>query len=438
MSASAKSNDPILKLLIAARQQITDGNLRDAALSLNQAQKIWPNDARIFILGAHMAEKSGNVEGAFTSLRRAVALAPNYSPAELELALLHSRQDQHDEAIRHAEVVREREPNNIIVLGHYIDIARQAMRADLAIPAIRRALELVPNDEMLMRLLATDLQRTGQKDEAFEYLNRLIELNPKDEGLLVARVKHYFKQERPTLALKDTNTLIELQPGNSTYAYYSAIANGVTPERQPEEMNRDIFDGMAETFDQHLVRGLGYQLPKIVAEKILRRFPNKSLSVLDLGCGTGLLGVCLGRLDGFLIGVDISKKMVEQAAKHGLYDRFHLVNIHDALRETPGDIYEVITALDVFIYIGDLKEAIPNALRILLPAGDLYFSCEAAPDDGPDLVLQGNGRYQHKRSHIQALCQQAGFESVEIEDMVLRSETGEPVNGFLVVARKAA
>ena len=76
--------------------------------------------------------------------------------------------------------------------------------------------------------------------------------------------------------------------------------------------------------------------------------------------------------------------------------------------------------------------------RSLLPAGDLYFSCETAPEDGPDLVLQPNGRYAHKRSHVHALCRQAGFESVEIEDLVLRYEAGEPVQGFVVTARKSA
>ena len=199
-----------------------------------------------------------------------------------------------------------------------------------------------------------------------------------------------------------------------------------------------MFDAMAETYDQDMVRGLGYQLPKIVAEKIYRRFPTKALSVLDLGCGTGLLGVCLGRLDGFLIGVDISTKMIEQAARHGFYDRFHTVNMLDALRETPAEVYEVITALDVFIYTGNLGATVPNAHRILMPAGDLYFSCEIAPEDGPDFVLQANGRYAHKRSHVLALCKEAGFEDVQIEDLVLRHEAGEPVNGFLVTAHKAA
>jgi predicted TPR repeat methyltransferase len=51
-------------------------------------------------------------------------------------------------------------------------------------------------------------------------------------------------------------------------------------------------------FDQHLVGGLGYRLPKLVAERILQWHADRKLNVLDLGCGTGLLGVCLGRIDG--------------------------------------------------------------------------------------------------------------------------------------------
>ena len=130
--------------------------------------------------------------------------------------------------------------------------------------------------------------------------------------------------------------------------------------------------------------------------------------------------------------------MIEQAARHGVYSRFHTVNLHDALQATPEGLYHVMTALDVFIYAGDVTEALPNAQRILRPDGVLYFSCEAAPEDGPDLVLQANGRYAHKRSHIEALCQQAGFDSIDVQALVLRQEAGQPVPGFLVTAHKPA
>lgn len=195
---------------------------------------------------------------------------------------------------------------------------------------------------------------------------------------------------------------------------------------------------MAEFYDLHMVRSLKYQLPKQVGDKILARHPDKKINVLDLGCGTGLLGVCLGRLDGALVGVDPSMKMIEQAARHNVYDRFHTVNLHDALRETPDALYQVIAALDVFIYAGDVAQAIPNAHRVLAAGGMMVFSFETAPDQGADLVLQPSGRYAHKRSHVQALCEAAGFASVAIEDTVLREENHQPVNGFVVTAYKAA
>ncbi len=438
MSASATSHDPIRQLLETASRQIQNNELREAAETLNKAQMTWPNDARIFMMAGLMAEKSGNIPAAFDALRRCVALDPNWSPGELQLALLYARRGMYDKAIMHAERLAKREPNNALVLGHLVDFAHATGNLELAVRELRRGLEYLPKDVQMRTLLASDLQVQGQRAEALRLWDELIADDPKNEQALLGRVTTLIEAGKASAATRDTTTLLELSPGNTIYAYYSAIAHGVTPEHQPPELNRAMFDDMAATYDQHVVRGLRYQLPKIVAEKIIQRFPTKSLSVLDLGCGTGLLGVCLGRLDGFLIGVDISHAMIAQAGSHGLYDRFHTVNILDAVRETPDNQYEVITALDVFIYTGDLKATIPNAHRILMPAGDLYFSCEVAPEDGPDLVLQPNGRYAHKRSHVQALCKQVGFEQVEIEELVLRHEGGEPVNGILVTARKAA
>lgn len=438
MSATATSYDPIRKLLETATQQIEKNELREAAETLNRAQQMWPNDARVFMLAGLMAEKSGNIPAAFDALRRSVALDPLWTPGELQLALLYARRGMYDKAIAHAQKLTKREPNNALVLAHLVDFAHDSGNMELAISELRRGLTYLPKDVQMRRWLANDLQVTGQHAEAYDIWTSLIEENPRDEMALLGRVTTLIEGGKASAAIPDTTSLIEIDPGNSIYAYYSAIAHGVTPDHQPPELNRRMFDSMAETYDQHMVRGLGYQLPKIVAEKILRRFPTKSMNVLDLGCGSGLLGVCLGRIDGFLIGVDISTKMVEQAGRHGVYDRFHTVNMLDALRETPAEVYEIITALDVFIYTGDLKATVPNAHRILMPAGDLYFSCEIAPENGPDLVLQPNGRYAHKRSHVLALCKEAGFEDVQIEDLVLRREAGEPVNGFLVVAHKAA
>ena len=50
MSATAPHADPIRQYLETARTQIAKGELRQAAETLNKAQKKSPNDARVFML----------------------------------------------------------------------------------------------------------------------------------------------------------------------------------------------------------------------------------------------------------------------------------------------------------------------------------------------------------------------------------------------------
>ena len=55
MSATAPHADPIRQYLETARTQIAKGELRQAAETLNKAQKKSPNDARVFMLAGLMA-----------------------------------------------------------------------------------------------------------------------------------------------------------------------------------------------------------------------------------------------------------------------------------------------------------------------------------------------------------------------------------------------
>lgn len=434
--ATSPAADPNLAHLHTARTQIAAGDLKNAALTLNKAQQQAPNDPRVFLLAGLMAEKAGNLPGAFDALQRSVALAPEWGPGLLELALLQARHNRFAAAVETADKVAALEPENLQVLAGVIDIAHRTGHTDMAVRHLRRGLVLVPGDVQLRRLLARDLSALEQFSEALETWSALLEQDPADTEAREGRVQTLLTQGQPARARADTLALLEQDPGNAVHAYHNALAHGATPPHQPPQISRALFDGMAEVYDQHMVRGLKYQLPKQVAERLLAAHPDKKINVLDLGCGTGLLGVCLGRLDGALVGVDISRRMIEQAARHKVYDRFHHTNLLDALEDTPASLYQVIAALDVFIYTGDLQQAIPNALRILVPGGQLVFSCETASEGGPDLVLLRAGRYAHKRSQVEALCRAAGFGTVSVEDTVLRQENNVPVHGFVVFAHK--
>jgi predicted TPR repeat methyltransferase len=194
----------------------------------------------------------------------------------------------------------------------------------------------------------------------------------------------------------------------------------------------------APTFDNHLVGALGYRIPKIVAERIRVAYPDLRINILDLGCGTGLLGAYLGPIQGYFVGVDLSTAMIEKARALGVYQRFHTVDVNDALEATDAEEYEVIVANDVLCYIGDPKRTIRGAHKVVRNGGAFYFTCESAHDDEADFVLQSTERFKHSKKAIERECRSAGFSNVVIEEMSLRSEAGEDVLGFLVTAHKSA
>ena len=225
-------------------------------------------------------------------------------------------------------------------------------------------------------------------------------------------------------------------PDEAVRRFHAAVARGETPPTQPAPLVAELFDGLAERFEKHLVGRLQYRVPHRVADIVLDRHPERRLDLLDLGCGTGLLGLCLGRLDGELIGVDLSARMLEQAVPLGIYSTLRQGDALAELRATPAERYDCIAACDVFIYIGDLSNLIPAAFRALRPGGVLIFSCEeTGAAEGP-LQLRASGRYAHSRAATASLCSQAGFSDCTFEDIALRLEADRPIDGYIAIAAK--
>jgi predicted TPR repeat methyltransferase len=54
------------------------------------------------------------------------------------------------------------------------------------------------------------------------------------------------------------------------------------------------------------------------------------------------------------------------------------------------------------------------------------------------MVLDDKLRYRHKASAVEAMCREAGYDKVELENVTLRMENGKPIEGFRVIAHKAA
>jgi len=429
-------SDPNLPLIEAARTLIEQGQLAQAADALNQARAQFPNDPRVYMMAGVMSEKAGNVAGAFQLMQTGLSLAPNWAPGIIVLAQLQARQGQYEEASENAATALQLDSESRVVLDGAIDVAQLTGDFALAVRRIRQGLARQPSDAKLRMMLASALGQMEQYDEALALWDGLIADSPEDRAALEGRMHMLLIAGRLEEAALATAHLRALDPTNPVYAYYEERAQGQTPAHQPTELNRQLFDNAAHFFDAQLVQGLNYRLPQQIAKKIIAFYPDRKLNLLDLGCGTGLLGAQLGRLQGRLAGVDLSPKMLDQARRYNLYDTLTVADLHDALSEAEATSYDVVVALDVCVYVGDLSKVIPAVWRTLVPGGRLFFSCESGPEDGPDLVLnRSTERYVHKRSHVERLCRDAGF-VVEVENTVLRTQKGQPAHGFVVMARK--
>ena len=430
------ANDFIGAQLGNVGQQIERGELRAAATLLNALVKSAPRDPRIHFLAASMAQKAGNLPACIQSLERSLDLSPDWVDAHVARIRAMSQLGEHQLALDASTEALELCGEHLALLEMASAVADRADDIDAQEKFLERAAMLAPQRVDILNALAVCSQRLNHLDNAEKMYQRTRDLAPGNVIAISGMAAIAEMRGDVEAATRDMTLARKLAPDDPVIAFNLAAATGEVPATMPDVMVSSLFDSYAARFDTELVGDLRYGVPRRFAEIIVERHPDRRVDVLDLGSGTGLVGVYLAPMEGALVGVELSGKMIEQAAKHGLYHRFHQVNLLDALMHTPPAQYDVITAADVFIYVGDLTQAIPNAYNILRPGGMLLFSCESTVEGEPDLLLRPTNRFAHSEASIRRLCESAGFSTISIEAATLRNEGGEPLVGFICRAER--
>lgn len=193
-----------------------------------------------------------------------------------------------------------------------------------------------------------------------------------------------------------------------------------------------LFDQYASEFDASLLEKLEYRVPELLGAAILRAEGGPFAHVLDLGCGTGLMGERLAHAASFLEGVDISANMLKRAEAKQIYGR--LVKADLNLMEFAAGP-DLVTAADVFMYVGAMDAALPRIAAALSAGGIFAFSVEQHAGE-EDFILCPSRRYAHSQSYLRRLLAATGFDIVSLEQAAIRTDRGEPVDGLIAVARK--
>lgn len=235
------------------------------------------------------------------------------------------------------------------------------------------------------------------------------------------------------LAVEAWRMTLKLDPDDRSGAALKIELAGGAPASAapPGAYVEALFDHYAGTFDQSLVEKLGYRVPELLAQAIRGRGDRRFEAVADLGCGTGLMGEKLRPFADDLEGHDISAAMLKKAEAKGLYDRLVKSDLQTLV--LPPKRFDLITAADVFMYVGALDQVFKAVAAALAPGGLFAFSVERN-DAAQDFVLRSSRRYAHSQAYLLRLLASDGLTLATFGSATIRMDRGEPIEGLIVVA----
>jgi predicted TPR repeat methyltransferase len=272
-------------------------------------------------------------------------------------------------------------------------------------------------------------------DDAIVAFDRALALQPGLADAWLGRARSQCRLGRLNEGIKDYQQALTLG-GNPDLIRYELAQFGAEeiPISMPKNLVVSLFDNYAGHFDAHLLNELKYHTPIDILNSIKSVCFSNALEILDLGCGTGLVGAQLRQIARILSGVDLSSRMLKKAEQRGIYDDLTCSEIIEFLL---GNVrkYDLVVAADVFIYFGDLTEAFQLVRRALRDDGIFCFSVEAV--EKMDFTLQKTGRYAHSRDYLQNLARNSGFIVESINASILRNETESDIWGYISVMRCA-
>ena len=425
----------------------------DALAYFEGAMRTDRTNPNLHFMAGLASGKLGRVDDAIAAYRRALQYQPEFVEARANLAYLLEHSGKIYEAAecyRRALVLAPSEWTALNRLGH---CERLMGQSNSSLQTLEKALAINPRSAPTLNEVALTLLQLDRPDDAIAKLREAVSVDPGFAAgwanlckllyvrhLEAARAAEAAGTVAPDAApvVECFDRLLDFEPSNVEFKYLRDGLAGVELDRPPDEYVQAFFDRFAPRFEERVLGELGYNAPDIVGRFLAPWLATrKDLRVVDLGCGTGLSGAFARPHAAVLTGVDLSGGMLEIARTRGLYDELAREEIGDWLGRQAAQSLDLILALDVFIYVGDLDRVLRLASSALAADGRMVFTIEALASDSGFRLLH-SGRYGHAPDYVMAAAQRAGFRGVQSEPFDIRVEAGRPVGALIYALEKAS
>jgi len=421
----------VVSLSIALRRL---GRLDEALLHAKRGVELLPQAVPAWnALGVALLE-TGRLEEALAAFDAGLKAVPGHPALCLHRAMTLRRLGRNEEALpAFAQLVRAfpQAPEGWRGLA---DVQSALGQVEPALRSRERACALAPNDPDIAFERATTLMQAGRALEAARLIESLLQVRGDRAHVWVVLARARLKLDDLAGAKVAFERAHALDPDDAMVAHFHAALSGELPPTVETDYIRNLFDDFADGFEHTLVEQLAYDTPAQLARLLQRLGADAAARVLDLGCGTGLMAEQLARPDRVIDGVDLSPRMLARAREKGLYRDLHAGELIEFLAGASAT-WDLIVATDVFIYMPDPGACFAPVFDRLSPGGWFGFSIERSAGDGSELMPQ-TGRYRQSPTGMAGELAARGFVDVVREPIVVRLESGKPVAGELIVARR--
>lgn len=393
-----------------------------------------PQELNALFISACYHHEKNEFEKAVTIYNQLMPLVPPSALLHFNCGLALYELGEHNKAdIQYRIALKEDETDPDIPYNHGLNLRRLGEIAE-AITCFEKVVTLGDTSVDTLYNLALCYQDLEQFEEAERLYTTILKTAPNHTASLNNYAYLCHKSGSTTKAIKLYSRLLAINPTHNAARHMLNSLSGKTTNSAPLDYVETVFDNYAGDFEKSLVEKLHYKAPSLLKELYLRHFnegPRKNC--LDLGCGTGLTGLEFRSYCTDLTGLDISKKMLRQAAGKNIYDTLVKDDILHYLRSITG-VFDMIVAADVFTYIGDLDQ-IFSACTARSSTGALFlFSVEESTTER--FELKTTGRFGHSLHYISRLSRDHGWNQVDASLSQLRKDKGNWINGLLLLLEK--
>ena len=427
--------DPLPSSLIALG--VMQGMARDwkgAEASFSRALTIEPLSENAGLGRGEALTRLGRTDEAINMYRRVISVNPSNATALMQLGILLVRPSTAAEAKSLLQRSTELEPRNTPA---YVNLATACFLQNKVAEAVawgRKAVESNPDADGAQYILGVMSLEAGDPAGALPALRRAAQLASRHTGAMAAVAMAETALGNVSAAELAWQIVLTLDPKNVAARHMLSSLQGFGVSQLPVDYVEKHFDEDAKHYD-HL-RSFSYRAPQDIAD-LLAAQSREFRRWLDVGCGTGLVAEALGGSAKFdaSVGIDASSKMLDQAREKNFYgDLLHgeAVTFLNAMSEP----FDLITAVDVFPYVGDLAALMPAVAQRLAPKGVFAYSAERLAEG--TYKLEPSGRFNHAPAYIEKLARTAGFMPVAQREVTLRIERGRPVAGIIGLLEKSA